>query len=75
MIKWKKVVRATGEPVKRGGKSFIPHDYVAEAEHFRIENHSFSRRKGAWVLTTHKGSVIQACDTLKEAKAYAETLA
>ena len=52
----------------------MPHDYVAFEEKFRIENHSFSRRKGAWVLTTHKGSVLEKFDTLKAAKAYAETL-
>ena len=75
MIKWVKVDQKTGEPAKRGCSSFIPHDYVAAAEHLRIENHSFARKKGAWVLTTHKGSVIESFNTLKAAKAYAETLA
>lgn len=74
MIKWIKVDQKTGERAKRGSNSFMPHDYVAVEEHFRIENHSFSRRKGAWVLTTHKGSEIEKFDTLKAAKAYAETL-
>lgn len=75
MIKWIKVDQKTGEVAKRGCNSFVPHDYVATAEHLRIENHSFARRKGAWVLTTHKGSEIEKFDTLKAAKAYAETLA
>lgn len=75
MIKWVKVDQKTGERAKRGCNSLMPHDYVAIAEHLRIENHSFAKRKGAWVLTTHKGSVIEKFDTLKAAKAYAETLA
>ena len=75
MIKWTKVDRETGEPVKRGCNSFMPHDYLAKDAHMIIKNFSFSRRKDAWELTTLKGSVIEKFDTLKAAKAYAETLA
>ena len=75
MIKWTKIDRETGEPAKRGHHSFMPHDYLAKDAHLIIKNFSFSRRKGAWELTTLKGSVIEKFDTLKDAKAYAETLA
>lgn len=74
MIKWTKINRETGEPVKRGCNSFMPHDYLAKEANLIIRNFSFSRRKGAWELTTLKGSVIEKFDTLKAAKAYAETI-
>ena len=75
MIKWTKVDATTWEPAKRGTGSFMPHDYLAKDAHLVIKNFSFSRRKAAWELTTLKGSVIEKFDTLKAAKAYAETLA
>lgn len=72
MIKWTKI-----DPPKRNCGSFMPHDYVADTDHLslRIVNNSFSRRKGAWVLTTKKGTELQRFDTLRAAKEYAETLA
>lgn len=77
MIKWTKVDPVTGQPVKRGeGRSFMPHNYRADGEHLGalILNESFSRTRGGWALATRKGSEIARFDTLKAAKAYAETL-
>ena len=75
MIKWRKVDQKTGEPAKRNCNSFMPHDYISDEAHLRIINNSFELRKGAWTLATLKGTEIEKFDTLKAAKAYAETLA
>lgn len=76
MIKWTKVDQVTREPAKRGYNSFLPHDYMADSEHLNalIINESFSKREGGWVLATRKGTEIARFDTLKAAKAYAETI-
>ena len=76
MLKWTKVDQRTGEPAKRNCNSFEPHDYVSDDERLdmKIINHSFVRRKGAWELVTKKGTQLAVFDTLKAAKAYAETL-
>ena len=75
MLKWRKIDQKTGEPAKRNCHSFEPHDYVADGAHLKIINNSFSLRKGGWTLATLKGTEIERFDTLKAAKAYAETLA
>ena len=72
-MKWIKVNQITGEPAKKGN-SFEPHDYVCYEEGFRIINNSFIVRKKAWVLTNLDGTVLGRFDTLKRAKAYAESL-
>lgn len=76
MIKWTKVDQYTRKPISRkGGHMFEPHDYMADDEHLNILiiNESFSRRKGGWALATRDGMKIARFDTLKAAKAYAET--
>ena len=73
MIKWRKINQKTGEPAKRNCHSFEPHDYIADEAHLKIIN--FSLRRDGWTLTTLKGSEIGKFNTLKAAKAYAETLA
>lgn len=75
MIKWRKVDKRTGEPAKRNCGSFMPHDYVSEDAHLKIINNSFWETKNCCVLTTLKGTEIEKFNTLKAAKAYAETLA
>lgn len=72
-MKWVKVNQITGEPMKKGN-SFEPHDYVCYEEQFRIINNSFIVRKRAWVLTNLDGMELGRFDTLKSAKAYAESL-
>lgn len=72
-MKWVKVNQITGEPMKKGN-SFEPHDYVCYEEGFRIINNSFIVRKGAWVLTNLEDMELGRFDTLKSAKAYADSI-
>lgn len=69
-MKWNKINQRTGEPAKRNCNSFEPHDYISGD--YRIINNSFHLRKMAWTLTK-SGIEIDKFDTLKAAKAYAET--
>ncbi len=73
-MKWIKVNQITGEPAKKKGNSFEPHDYVCYEERFRIVNNSFIDRKKAWALTTLEGTELGRFDTLRSAKAEAEDL-
>lgn len=69
-MKWTKVDKRTGEPMKNGA-SFEPHDYVSG--NFKIINNEFIERKLGWILTKD-GEEVKRFNRLKEAKLYAEEL-
>ncbi|XBX07597.1 hypothetical protein QMP26_05380 [Enterocloster clostridioformis] len=65
-MKWIKVDNK-GNPVKRSGNTFIPHDYSSEDGTFLIVNNSFTETKLPWVLTCGN-KILGKFKTLKAAK-------
>lgn len=70
-MKWTKIDKRTGEPMKRGCNQLMAHDYIAG--YFRIINNSWIETKLGWILTKD-GEEIGRFNTLKQAKAKAEEL-